>query len=500
MRHIISLLAFFLCTLIPTAAQTLYNSAGNLSSSIRNPATIQKLTVIGTVNLADFEFIALEMPALKTLDLSGAAVTEYNGGATFTGRTGSEADLLPPYALVGLGIERLTLPAGLKAIGEGALAGTSIKQVTIPSAVTSIGPHAFADCRNLTSIILPAALCEIGEGAFKGCEALESIEINGTPSEIAPYTFAGCSKLRDCNLPFTIRSIGASAFNGCEALQTISFPANLANIGERAFFGCGLRSVDLSSTKRLDYLGDWSFANCPSLTSVSLPSSLVNLGTGTFCNDASLRFTTLPAATAEIPDFTFAGNAGCGTMLENSVVERLGAYSLADWSDVRVFTLPSSVNELKEGAMADWQRLDTIKATALTAVPGTTPSTWGAIDRSGVVLLVSDDCKEMFRTADEWREFKVMTRQDVIDGIDDIITDEAIENVSVRIEGGTLIINSLRCIVAVQFYDIAGRGFSLPVAITGSRCTIDTTAWDATIMIVRVILDNNTAAVFKFAR
>lgn len=503
MKHILSLLVFFILPLIPATAQmqTLDNSAGTLSLIVKNPASTQKLILTGTLNLADFEFMALEMPALRTLDLSGTTVAEYDGDATFTGRSRSAADVLPAYALLGMKVEKLTLPQRLKAIEEGALAGTAIRQITLPSTLTSIGSHAFADCRNLTSVTLPAAICDIGEGAFKGCDAMESIDIEGTPAQIAPYTFAGCLKLSKCRLPFTVKSIGASAFNGCEALRSIQFPANLTCIGERAFYGSGLRTVDLSRTKHLVSLGDWAFAGCSSLASVILPTSLSDLGTGTFFNDALLSMRAIPDATVEIPDFTFAGNAGCGTMLENSSVERLGAYSLADWSDVRVFTLPSSLDKLEEGAMADWEQLDTIKANALTAVPGADPSTWGMLDRSTVVLLVSDDCKEMFQSADEWNEFKIMTRQDVIDGIDAPISDNPTHNgISARIDGQNLIIRSDRKIAAVQLYDIAGRSFSLPVNHTETGCTIDTSAWNVNTMIVRVVLDNSTVTIFKLAR
>ncbi|MBD5225438.1 MAG: leucine-rich repeat domain-containing protein [Bacteroidales bacterium] len=503
MKHIFPLLAFIMLALTGAEAQTLIlnNSAGQLSSIIRFPAAAKTLTLQGTLNLADFEFMALEMPALRSLDLSETVITEYNGDATFTGRTHSPADVLPAYALLGMKIENLILPRDLKAIEDGALAGTAIRQITLPATLTSIASHAFADCRNLTSVIIPAAVCEIGEGAFKGCDRLLSIKIEGTLTQIAPYTFAGCSKLNDCQIPFTVRSIGSSAFNGCTSLASVSFPANLSAIGERAFYSSGLRSVDLARTTHLTSLGNWAFADCRALAAVSLPSSLTALGTGTFFNDATLRVDALPTSATDIPDFTFAGNAGSATMLENSAVERIGAYSLAGWNDTRVFILPPSLNELKEGAMADWQRLDTIKANALTAVPGADPSTWGTLDRSTVVLLVSDNCKEMFQSADEWNEFKIMTRQDVLDGIDTPVSDDPTHNgISARLDGQNLIISSGRRIAAVQLYDVAGRSFSLPVNHTETGCTIDTSAWDVNIMIVRVVLDDATATIFKLAR
>lgn len=495
---------FILLTLlwipIHTQALTVRNTAGKLSSRIESPAEVGQLKLTGTMNLADFEFIALEMPALKSLDLFLVNILEYNGEATFTGRTAAPAKTLPDYALTGLKAEEIILPQQLTAIGEGALAGTAIKQLALPASITTIGRHAFADCAQLTGISIPAAVSEIGEGTFKGCAKLESVDICGSPSAIAPYTFAGCTALKNFQLPESVKSIGTAAFNGCGALTEITFPESLKEIAERAFFGSGLTDVNLAPSTGLKVLGDWAFANCPSLISVELPASLTALGKGTFFNDFALAIDTLPEDITEIPDFTFAANAGSGTMLTDSNVERLGAYSLADWSEVSVLTLPESLDDLAEGAMADWQRLDTIKAFALTAVPGATPETWGKLNRQRVKLLVSEEMKDLFLAHPEWKEFKVMSPTDIA-GVDAPTIDSASGNdVAVHVEGQTLVIASPHRITAVEFYDAAGRSYSFPLNRSGNDCRIDTSAWNSGVMIVRVMTDFPSTAVFKLSR
>ena len=92
------------------AALEVETSPGLLHEKVGNAANVQELTVTGSVDVRDFEFIASEMPSLETLDLSDAAIAAYEGAPTFTGRTSHHADVLPECALMCHALKTLCCP------------------------------------------------------------------------------------------------------------------------------------------------------------------------------------------------------------------------------------------------------------------------------------------------------------------------------------------------------------------------------------------------------
>lgn len=498
---LVNILAASLIALAPASVHgtSLHIEAGGLKAAIGNATGTTELTVTGTLNLADFEFMALEMNSLRTLDLSGARVTAYDGEAGFTGRTSSPADVLPAYALLGLPIENLTLPQGLKAIGDGAMAGIAVKQLDIPATVTSIGSRALADCNRLQSISLPASASSIGEGAFKGCSSMRSILFAGAPDSIAANSFAGCEALTSITLPASVRSIGADCFNGCSALKSVVFPAGLEHIGEKAFFGAGITSADLSACKGLRELAPWTFANCDALTSVALPSSLTSLGTGVFFNNVSLSLESVPAGVTALPDFALTSSSGSPTMLKGSSVADIGKYALADWTGVQTFTFPSTLASLDDGAMANWSGLTSLDGTEMVEVPALGNDVWGDLLKRDVTLTVaSQELQHAFLAAAQWQDFDVKAKLSDIET--SLIDNRAEASVKARFEGLTLHISAPADIKAVQLYDTDGRSYMLPTSGEGHWRAIDTSAWNARVMIVHVILSDGSAAALKLHR
>ena len=81
------------------------------------------------------------------------------------------------------------------------------------------------------------------------------------------------------NLPVT--SIGNYAFAGCSGLTSVTIPDSVTSIGEGAFNGCtGLTSVTIGNS--LTSIGYAAFNGCTGLTSVTLPDSLTSIGESAF--------------------------------------------------------------------------------------------------------------------------------------------------------------------------------------------------------------------------
>lgn len=82
-------------------------------------------------------------------------------------------------------ITKITLPEGLKKIGESAFRDlVSLESVNIPKTVRSIGEDAFSDCVSLKTVIVPKGVRDIGDNAFSvqsaGFSALEYVELPST--------------------------------------------------------------------------------------------------------------------------------------------------------------------------------------------------------------------------------------------------------------------------------------------------------------------------------
>ncbi len=135
------------------------------------------------------------------------------------------------------------------------------------------------------------------------------------------------------NLP--VISIGVKAFADCTSLTSVTIPNSVSWIGWCAFASCtGLTSVTLPSS--ITDIGNYAFGGCSGLTSFTLPSSLTSIGEGAFGHCTGLTSVyfmgNAPTHGADLfrhgaPNVTvyyIAGKMGWGTSF--------GGYRTALWS------------------------------------------------------------------------------------------------------------------------------------------------------------------------
>ena len=128
--------------------------------------------------------------------------------------------------------------------------------------LTSIGASAFADCRNLYSIIIPNTVEVIGANAFSGTgwynsqpnglvyagkvaykykgEMPEgtSITLQEGTVGIADNALINCTNLTSLTIPSSMKRIGSSAFKNCSGLKSVTIPNSVTSIGSDAFAKC----------------------------------------------------------------------------------------------------------------------------------------------------------------------------------------------------------------------------------------------------------------------
>jgi len=375
------LLALLAVMALKAVALDVTNTAGTLSSKITDK-NISELRVAGTMNAADFYFITDNLRQLTSLDLKDVTVVACQLGESHYFQTNFPADELPAVALGGLGVTRVVLPQGLKAIGKCSLAGCDrLTTITLPPALESVGDYAFAGCVSLTQVELPASVTTVGNGAFMRCTALTTL------------TVASSSQLTQ---------VGDMALMDCPALQTVALGSALQSMGARVLAGSGLRELNLAENRNLTTIGDWAMVQTPVEQAV-LPGSLTTLGEGAFLYDTELTSIKLGGKLQTLNDYTLAGTALTGE-LSLPAIKQMGDYALYNASSLSSVILPATITWLGDSAMAGMTGMTAI-TTRATSVPELGQDVWAGVHQPSVLLTVPTLSYRLYSEADQWKNF-----------------------------------------------------------------------------------------------
>lgn len=167
-------------------------------------------------------------------------------------------------------LKKLVFSGGslLESIGTHAFDGAGITSLSLPQGLKSIGDGAFFACNGLTAAALPASLESLGASAFADCENLASVELGGGLDKVESEAFKNCTALSSVVLPDGITEIASGAFEGCAALESVDLPSDLDKLGKHAFAGTGLKQVTLPASLRTS--GDAIFADCADLGKIEV--------------------------------------------------------------------------------------------------------------------------------------------------------------------------------------------------------------------------------------
>lgn len=292
--------------------------------------TLGELTISGKMNATDFWFIRDNCPNLTALNIKDVTIEEYTGGDG--GWVPEEmthlANTIPYMAIPSISnLETLILPENLEAIDAFSLQGLKLTSISIPAGVKRIGQDAFFGNSNLEAVeaLNPEGI-EIERTPFddtkcpangvlfvpEGASAIYADAnvwkdfkkiIEGPLPDPLKFTTTLDNVIYECYIDearitgwdgepvdlvipesfssngvvYTVTEIANDAFNQCHTLETVIMPNSIKTLGYNAFFWCeNLKNVTLS--ENIEEIEYGTFQGCISLEEFTIGPKIKYIG------------------------------------------------------------------------------------------------------------------------------------------------------------------------------------------------------------------------------
>ena len=304
-------------------------------------------------------------------------------------------------------LENITLPSTITNIDYlSFFYCTSLKSIHIPYSVTNIGIGAFAACKQLQSVTIEpnSKLESIKCGVFRRCYSLINIIIPKSVTSIEEKAFCECSSLTTIKLPSSVSNIGKDVFSSCFSLtiyceasskpskwndqwnssdRSVYWGMNENNfiekdglqfiiIDEKAavikYIGTATNveipaAIEINGkTYDVTNIGQYSFFECSSLASITIPSSVINIGNFAFSNCSSLESILIPSSVKNIERCVFSecSKLQSVTFAPNSRLESIDENAFSNCSSLKSIAIPNSVRNIENGVFENCTSLETL--------------------------------------------------------------------------------------------------------------------------------------------
>ncbi len=318
----------------------------------------------------------------------------------------------------GADISSVNLPSSLKIIGDSAFGSCEfLTSVEIPNGVEVIDSHAFSYCENLESISIPDSVTSLGLGVFSECLSLKSLDVPASVTELPAFMINGCPEITEFEIKDTVTTIKTNTFTGT-SIKSIHIPASVEDVYASAFASCtelDVITVDEGNPKyyakdnilykKASYEGGFErlirFTCDDSITSFTVPENVNYIESEAFSGVTALKELTL---SSQISNFYLMDNSSVENVYvhpdnENFVSEdgvlyskdmtkleyypagktaealtikdsvtTLEIFAIYENPNIKSITIPSTVTEVKSGAIGYCENLTEININTTTGV------------------------------------------------------------------------------------------------------------------------------------
>ncbi len=382
---------------------------GTLGSLIRaakkNPAKIKNLKVSGKIDARDFFFMRDSMTILQAINLKESKICQYSGYGE---------DEIPDYAFRNYyntkkaeNLVHFVFPEKVTRIGDYACYGTLLSDaLIIPNDVVEIGKDAFSGT-NITSLSLPFGLKTIGDSAFQNCSSMTGeLKLPETLENMESNCFCGCSAITgNLTIPEKINEIPYRGFDHCSNLTGLTLPDGIKKIGEWAFYYCTTMTGNLHLPASLTDIASQSFAQCGFQGELVIPDGVHKIEQSAFSgnNFSSVVF---PNELISIEESAFSN---CQRITEPLVfpesLRSIGKGAFVLCSTVPSIVLPKNLTVIGPNAFDYCYGISKITCEA-EVPPAVLSGAFDGVAKDNFTVEVPEQSVVRYQTATGWNDFR----------------------------------------------------------------------------------------------
>ncbi|MBQ9968039.1 MAG: leucine-rich repeat domain-containing protein [Oscillospiraceae bacterium] len=165
-----------------------------------------------------------------------------------------------------------------------------------------------------------------------------------------------------------VTRIGNYSFANCDKLTSVTISSSVTSIGDYAFDDCG-ELVSVTIAEGVTSIGDYAFQNCDKLVSVTLPSTISSIGRRAFYGCDALTTVTIADSLTEVsaPDDAIGiyieAFSGCNSLRSVTIggqVTTVGAYAFRNNTGLMSVEIGDSVTSIQDRAFEGCSKLTTV--------------------------------------------------------------------------------------------------------------------------------------------
>ena len=177
----------------------------------------------------------------------------------------------------------------------------------------------------------------------------EIVKYNGTETQVTiPSTLGGKE----------VTSIGNDAFSRNAYIESLTVPEGIGRIGNYAFANCAnLRSITISA----ETVGWQAFTNCDSLTDITLNSTVKTIERGAFSDCGALESITIPDSVTQIDPYMASACPSLTSFTIGSGVNYIPENAFSGCTSLAAVTIPDYIAEIRSNAFSGCTALTSVE-------------------------------------------------------------------------------------------------------------------------------------------